>query len=360
MEEKRCGWIDAVKGIAILGVVLVHSMSGMELPSVLEKISQTGDKGVQIFFIVAAYLAYGSYGKNLNKGKSVAYWWKNRIIRIAPAYYIAIITSMLFLGGSTQWIGVVEKISAANMIAHISFLHGLSPYYINSILGVEWYLADYVILMLLIPVLYKVINNFSKSVAFLVLSSIGSYFFILMSRNWSIISDTQVWDIYIGSFGFLAQLPVMAMGIVLYFLINDNRIWERCTDKKILSYALLAGSVYGIVILMAGVSFKGLTIQVVYGGILFVFILSQAIYGCPLIDNCFWRTLGSHSYLIYLFHYFFIMTFNHFWGRIAGSSIKAWGIRFVFVWAVSWIMIFLEDRIKKMIRSSRTGFARRF
>lgn len=346
---KRYGWIDAVKGIAILGVVLVHSMGGMELPFVLEKICLAGDKGVQIFFIIAACLAYRSFGENVKKGKSVSDWLKNRAIRIAPVYYIALVTGMFFLGGPTHWNGVVEKITVGNVAAHIFFLHGLSPYYINSILGVEWYLADYAILLLLIPVLYKVINNLSKSVAFLVFSSIGSYFLILAAGNLNIIQDKQIWDIYIGSFGFWAQLPVMAMGIVLYFLVNDIKVQEKCPDNKLLSYALLAGSVYGILILTAGVSFKGLTIQVVYGGVLFFFILSQAVYACPLIDNCFWRTLGKHSYTVYLFHYFFIMGFDYFFGRYAGTSVKAWALRFMFVWMMSGVLIIFSEGVKKII-----------
>ncbi len=346
---KRYGWIDAVKGIAILGVVLVHSMGGMELPFVLEKICFTGDKGVQLFFIIAAFLAYRSFDETVKKGKSAFTWLKNRTVRIAPAYYLAMLTGMFFLGGPTRWNGVVQKITAGNIAAHILFLHGLSPYYINSILGVEWYLADYAILLLLIPVLYKIVNNLSKSVAFLVFSSIGSYFFILAAGNLQIIPDKQVWDIYIGSFGFLAQLPVMAMGIVLYFLVNDIKIQERCRNKKLLSYSLLAGSVYGILILAAGVSFKGLTIQVVYGGVLLFFILSQAVYACPLIDNWLWRTLGKHSYMIYLFHYFFIMGFDYFFGRYAGTSVKAWALRFGFVWVMSGILILLLGAVKKMI-----------
>lgn len=351
---KRYGWIDAVKGIAILGVVLVHSMGGMELPFVLEKICFTGDKGVQIFFIIAACLAYRSFDENVKKGKSAKrysafYWLKNRAIRIAPAYYLALVIGMFFLGGPTRWNGVVEKITAGNVAAHILFLHGLSPYYINSILGVEWYLADYAILLLLIPVLYKVINNLSKSVAFLVFSSIGSYFFILAAGNLHIIPDKQIWDIYIGSFGFWAQLPIMAMGIVLYFLVNDIKVQDRCKNKKLLSYAMLAGSVYGILILAAGVSFKGLTIQVVYGGVLFFFILSQAVYSCPLIDNCIWRTLGKHSYMIYLFHYFFIMGFDYFFGKYTGNAVKAWALRFLFVWVMSGVLIILSEGIKKII-----------
>lgn len=350
MEGKRYAWIDAAKGIAILGVLLVHSMGGINLPYVLEEIALLGERGVQIFFMLAAYLAYASFAKNQKRGKSSIDWLKGRAKRIAPAYYIALAVGLFFFGGPTCWVGIVEKISFGNIAAHILFLHGLSPYYINSLLGIEWYLADYAILMLLIPALYKIVNSLGKAVAFLTCSSIGSYLFILISRNWKIFADEKLWDIYIGSFGFLAQLPVMALGIVLYFIVNDFRLPESCKNKKILSYALLTGSVYGIVIMIAGVSFKGLTIQTVYGGILFIFVLSQAIHGCPLVVNRFWRELGKYSYVIYLFHYFFFMGFDHFFGKYASYSIKTWVIRLVFVLGMSYGAAFLAGQIKNMLR----------
>lgn len=353
MEDKRYEWIDAVKGIAILGVVLVHSMGGMDLPYVLEAICLLGERGVQIFFIVAAYLAYGSFAKNQKKGKSNIDWLKGRVRRIAPAYYIALAIGLFFLGGPTCWVGIVEKVSIGNVVAHILFLHGLSPYYINSLLGIEWYLADYAILVLLIPLLYKMINSFEKAMAFLVCSSIGSYLFVLISGNWSIITDEKLWDIYIGSFGFLAQLPIMALGIVLYFILNISSIWESCKNKKLVSYALLIGSIYCVAIMIAGVSFKGLTIQTVYGGILFFFVLSQAIHGCPLVVNRFWRELGKYSYIIYLFHYFFFMGFDHFFGKYVDYSLTTWVIRLVFVLGLSYGLAFVAGWIKNMAKSRK-------
>lgn len=350
MDQKRDEWIDAVKGIAILGVVLVHSMGRIELPYALQEICLSGERGVQIFFIIAAYLAYGSFERNQKKGRNSIAWLKGRVKRIAPAYYIALAIGLFFLGGPACWVGIVEKVSIGNVAAHILFLHGLSPYYINSLLGIEWYLADYAILMLLIPVLYKMIHSFSRAVAFFVCSSIGSYLFILLSRNWSIIGDEKLWDIYIGSFCFLAQLPVMALGIVLYFVVNNSGIVEACRSKKLLSYALLIGAIYGFVIMIAGVSFKGLTIQTVYGGILFFFILSQAVHGCPLVVNRFWRELGKYSYIIYLFHYFFFMGFDHFFEKYASYTLKTWVIRLLFVLGMSYGAAFLTGQIKNMLK----------
>lgn len=347
MEQIRDGWIDAVKGIAIFGVVLVHSMGGAELPFVLNEISMIGEKGVQIFFMVAAYLAYRSFEKNKKDGSGIWNWLGSRIKRMAPAYYLALVIQLIFWGGSPHWMGSAGKITIGNIVGHILFLHGFSPYYINSILGVEWYLADYAILILLTPILYKVINNFSRSMAFFVVSSIGSYFSIILMRNWTIIPDTYLWDIYIGSFGFLIQLPVIALGIMLYFIINNVSVEVNCKQKKLLSYALLIGAMYCIVIMLAGVSFKGLTIQTVYGGILFFFVLSQAIYACPLIDNCFWRTLGKNSYTIYLFHYFFIMGYNILFSQYVDSSIKTWATRLLFVWGISFLLILFLTIIRK-------------
>lgn len=56
--------IDALRGIAVLLVILVHtsqSIPGISLP--LRYFSKYGQMGVQLFFIISAYTLYPVYGK---------------------------------------------------------------------------------------------------------------------------------------------------------------------------------------------------------------------------------------------------------------------------------------------------------
>ena len=54
-QKGRLDWLDALRGLAVLAVVLVHTGQSLHLePGVLQKISAAGQYGVQLFFIVSA------------------------------------------------------------------------------------------------------------------------------------------------------------------------------------------------------------------------------------------------------------------------------------------------------------------
>ena len=59
MKVKNIGYIDALKGLAIIGVTMVHT-GGSGLPGVLGNIGSSGARGVQMFFIISAMLTFTS------------------------------------------------------------------------------------------------------------------------------------------------------------------------------------------------------------------------------------------------------------------------------------------------------------
>ena len=59
MEKPKMTWIDSLKGIAICGIVMVHSDT-LGLPWLLEKIGDAGKCGVQLFFLLSSYLTFVS------------------------------------------------------------------------------------------------------------------------------------------------------------------------------------------------------------------------------------------------------------------------------------------------------------
>ena len=57
---KNVSWIDSLKGIAMCGIILIHSRVG-DLPSVIVKsVGNAGKYGVQLFLLLSAYLIYDS------------------------------------------------------------------------------------------------------------------------------------------------------------------------------------------------------------------------------------------------------------------------------------------------------------
>ena len=81
--------LDALRGIAILGVILYHLMPG-KVPG--------GFLGVNMFFVLSGYLIYRTSVWDLQQGRySVGTFYKKRIGRIYPAMLIMVAAVMGFL-----------------------------------------------------------------------------------------------------------------------------------------------------------------------------------------------------------------------------------------------------------------------
>lgn len=52
---KRIAFVDALRGYAIIGVIVVHMSQEFELPNFLNKITASGQMGVSLFFLVSAF-----------------------------------------------------------------------------------------------------------------------------------------------------------------------------------------------------------------------------------------------------------------------------------------------------------------
>ena len=163
-DENRNNWIDSMKGIAILGVFMTHFGSSIVFikdNSFLSALFFFGARGVQIFFILSIYLAFYSYAKG-NSGRSSARsdigWIFKKIIRLAPLFWLSIAMSVLLFPSA--------QVSLGNILSTTLFFNAISPYWINSILSVNWYIAILVPMYYLIPLAYKKINNLQKAIAF--------------------------------------------------------------------------------------------------------------------------------------------------------------------------------------------------
>ena len=89
MEKIHLGFLDFLKGIAILMIILVHSGISMEgINQTLRESLSFGQMGCQLFFIISGFAISLSW---FQKKRTVFQFYKNRYISIAPAYYIAII-----------------------------------------------------------------------------------------------------------------------------------------------------------------------------------------------------------------------------------------------------------------------------
>jgi peptidoglycan/LPS O-acetylase OafA/YrhL len=169
---------DALRGVAILGVVLVHAASylglvGMFIPFThvdLTALFYDGGLGVPLFFLLSGYLLTGTEHRRIVKGSySVAAYVRRRFFRLAPAYYVSLVVFMAWSIWHREYDPGVG--TGVDFLYYVTFLHGL----IGTTQGVDppyWSLAPEVIFYVSLPLLLWYAPSIWQRVILYVLSLI--------------------------------------------------------------------------------------------------------------------------------------------------------------------------------------------
>ena len=263
-----------------------------------------GARGVQIFFVISGFLAFKSLKRHYEQSdNTLLLWYKKKAKRLLPLYYLFLIYVILL-----QLKEGIDKSFLVNWIAHVLLVNVFSPQYINSLLGVEWYIADVAFLFLITPFLYRVINSAEKAILFWGVSAIGMAF---LNNGLLSLIDLSNYDLvsYISNFGFLTQLPAILAGIVLFYcydMLKDLKV----KNKNSICILLLILSIDLFVSLIMGSRLIGFSGTSLYSlGVLGI-VVAISNKKFSIIDNRMFAFLGKHSYGIYLFQVIFLKIIN--------------------------------------------------
>ena len=220
MENKRLKWVDSCRGMAILLVIIVHV--GQLFPnSTINFISSFAKNGVQMFFIISGYTLFKSIENN--KNKSFKPFIIKRFFRIAPMYYLSAIYYCVI---ST------ETINIKYLIINVLFLNQFYLPAFNYIPPGGWSIATEMTFYLFIPFLFKKINSLNNSLVYLAGSLTVS-----ISLNMAIYYFMKLYlarTYYISDSLFINNIPTLFLGILLYYLVRENKI----TLKSIYSFLI--------------------------------------------------------------------------------------------------------------------------
>lgn len=302
--------LDALKGLAIVSVVFTHCVGG-SLPGIWGPIGRMGQNGVQLFFVISAFLAFQSLNRWFGSPDTVTvsgalHWICLRLFKIIPIYYLSLALTLLIQGlGPRYWMGAsATGVTKENLLFHLLFLHGLVPQYNNSILSVEWYLGALALFYLAAPFLYRVISNAGRALWLFVLSLFLVRLIPYLFLNPLPESDIYVWEAYINNLSFGPQLPVLCLGILLYFLfpkiLEEQGSFTMGFGLLVIAILLLAGQIYNQNSLFL------CSESTIFGIIFLILICSQLISPCILLVNPLLCELGRLSLPIYLFHMLFM------------------------------------------------------
>ena len=290
----RHQWLDILKAAAMIGVILVHFNNIWPSPiDVFSKINEAGAKCPQLLFIVSAYLTWAGLERNGTNWKN---FYKKRFIRIAPLFYSAIILSSIMPRFK------MLDISPWNWLSHIFFLNGVNPLWANSIMGIEWYIADLALFYMLTPLLRKIASNLRRSLILLCCSAALSSLTLIIYNKFLASDDPQT-QMYFTTFFFIHQLPVMMMGISLFYLTKGN---DGTRTRKYLG-------VLGAIVVFTALIFvvlhldKRVLTNSFVAGLFFswIFLLAWSVRSFFEKGKSTFKALsfiGVHSFGIYCFH----------------------------------------------------------
>lgn len=291
-------YINVLRGIAILGVLLVHcSLYGTNefYPEGVRFLFANGARGVQLFFMVSAFTLFLSMEKRSHtEAFPVASFFIRRLFRIAPMYYLGIVYYLWQDGlGARYWLGDATEITFGNILANIVFLHGLNPYWITSLVPGGWSIAVEMMFYCVLPFLFKRITSTTSAFIALYLSILLRLVLDLLLSNAPMITDGQLWEAYLFLY-FPSQLPVFAMGVVLFFVV-----------KKGFSAEVLKGIVGLFVLMLIGYLFdlKLFPSHLLFG---LLFVLLGYLFSKCRCDSFVFQWvgfIGRISYSLYLTHF---------------------------------------------------------
>jgi peptidoglycan/LPS O-acetylase OafA/YrhL len=145
--------IDALRGIAALGVVFYHAVQQTENAvlnnlfqwpvKLIQFLSSFGYVGVFLFFVISGFCIHLQWAKSKAAGQpqqiNFGSFWRRRIRRLYPPYLIAL---ALFLALTALTVGLdATHFLVYDIVMHVLMLHNLDPQTCYSINGVFWTLA---------------------------------------------------------------------------------------------------------------------------------------------------------------------------------------------------------------------------
>ena len=288
-------YIDALRGIAILAVIIVHTgqYGTNNYPEIIKALIGHGARGVQLFYLASAFTLFLSF--NYRKESEInpkRNFFIRRFFRIAPMYYLGIIYYLFQNGlGPRYWLGDAEAITVGNIISNVTFTHGINPYWITSLVPGGWSITVEMTFYAIVPFLFNRISNTNQAVRFTILSLICSLILRFTLLKFPMISDEGLWNNYLFLY-FPNQIALFGLGITAYFLIIKK-------DRNVTAFNYLLIST----MLISHFIWSFIPTHFLFGLAFLVLMISLSKTENSLLVNKLTMFLGKISYSAYLVHF---------------------------------------------------------
>ncbi len=310
---KKLDYIDAVRGIAVLMVLFVHTLTFMDttnLSHFFRVIAEQGRMGVQLFYMASAFtLFYSLSQRSDNFG-----FFIRRIFRIAPMFYLATIFYFvlysIYPNLNIEAAGS-DAFTFLNLFSHLTFLHGFSPYWINTIVPGGWSVGVEMLFYLLVPTAFIFYKKYGVKFLYISLAMSTTFSWIF---NYSIVSYfsselPKYWPAFL-YYNFFTQLPVFILGMIIY-----HHVINREKSLKAFHIIFIASAT----LFYLSTLLNKLTYPATFAGsmlllsaLLAYFVVFMSRYSPKVLVNKVTTYIGKVSYSVYLIHFAAIALISHF------------------------------------------------
>jgi peptidoglycan/LPS O-acetylase OafA/YrhL len=307
VNMQKLRYVDALRGLAITGVLIVHcgQIGSCErfLPSLFQTIVNYGQLGVQMFYVVSAFTLFLSFSRSMGVEKApVRNFFIRRFFRIAPIYYLGICYYLwLYSKGPTYspyWLGNTSNISTGNIVSNFLFLHGFSPYWIKSLVPGGGTIAVLMMFYCLVPLLVLYITNKRQAVNFLLAVLVARLALEVLLSKVPLIPNAILWGKYLRLY-LPNQMPVFALGILMFFLISEEH--EESDRAAIRPLSLMISAI--LLIAQFGLGIQVLPPHVMCGMAFVVLGIAMGRREFAVLVNPVFVHLGRVSYSMYMVHF---------------------------------------------------------
>jgi peptidoglycan/LPS O-acetylase OafA/YrhL len=299
LEPEHYRFIDALRGWAILLVILTHAAQGqfaadalgeaapqsavLALPFWLQAICAAAGSGVHLFFVVSALSLALSWRARSEPGWAA--YLIRRFWRIAPMFYAGILL-YLFLYGFRPRLYAPQGITPQDVALTFGFMHGWSMAALNSVVPGDWSIAAEAMFYVILPPLL-ILGRTPRRLAFLMIG------FVLMAQlsHW-----LQPGFGPLGNAGFPSQAAVFLFGLAA----------AQAMDRPVPARGAAALAVFGFLCFglpLLHLPEAILAYQLQFGALagLLCVLLHRA--KTPLLVNEPLIRLGRISFSIYILHF---------------------------------------------------------
>lgn len=329
----KFGSLDALRGWAIVGVVLVHSYYATQSFQDIKggKFWQSGQYGVQLFFLVSAFTLCHSYFSQKETFKLKRFFMR-RWFRIAPLFYLAILYYSYenFLSNRTALL--FDLPVALTYLLNVFFLIDIVPPTTISIVPGGATVAVEFSFYMLLPFLLVHIKTVKAAFQLFIITLIPALLFTYFTKYLVPESYINRYAIFF-YMNIIKQMPVFSLGILLYMVYHSKE--NALHIPKLIFFILILFFLISIIYNIDDILPKYIRISLVFF-VLGYLLLTKEI---TLLVNSVTTRIGKVSFSIYIIHFavIFWLTRLHYLNIFSNVYINL-GFNFLVTFFISFLI----------------------